>query len=473
MQALKIVSQVGLVSIGFDCAPIGCDIDAKPSGSLTDWVQRRGRHKRAFPTPQGDRSYQLDLINRSRDSIRAGRKPMIVMGCGAGKSHLACLMAQSAHAKGKAIGFLTVRRALVKDLSSRLDRFGVPHGIVMDGYTDNAHRTKVVSIHTAAARDLTLDVDLLFLDEAHLYLSPAFKAVVDRHAHIPRIGLSASPGRSDGQPMRFLADELLLGPSTQDLIDRGFLVTTRVFIAGNPEVTDTDLASEDRCAEIMNKPGLNGNIVKQWIIHGQNRPTIIHAVNVAHSKAIVERFLKAGIEAVHIDADTPDAEREAVFARLAENAPAKQDAILIDCAGNSLRFGHCDDDPQWSLDSDGTPSVKPRDNALSIRHCKACLFAFKSAIDSCPNCGAKHIPTLKKIIERDMEMTEMKRTQKAAAIDRYASQATDEQKIAKLAEYLQTAQVKNYRKGWAFGRWAAVFKQPVPQHIIRAAYNKL
>lgn len=471
--SLKICSQVGLVSIGFDAAFIGCDIDAKPSGSLSDWIQRRGRHKRAFPTPQGDRSYQLDLINRSRESIRAGRKPMIVMGCGAGKSHLACLMAQSAHAKGKAIGFLTVRRALVKDLSSRLDRFGVPHGIIMDGYTDNVHRTKVASIYTVAARDITLDCDLLFLDEAPLFLSPAFKAVVDRHAHIPRIGLSATPGRTDGQPMRLLADDLLLGPSTQDLIDRGFLVTTRVFVAGNPEVTDTDLASEERCAAIMNRPGLNGSIVKQWLIHGQNRPTIVHAVNVAHSKAIVERFLKTGVEAVHIDADTPDAEREEVFARLAENAPAKKDAILIDCAGNSLRFGHPDDDHKWSLDSDGTPSAKPRDNSLQIRHCKACLFAFRSAIDSCPNCGAKHVPTQKRIIERDLEMTELKRQQKAAAIDRYALQATDEQKIAKLAEYLKLAQVKNYKRGFAFGRFNAVFKHPPSQHIIRAAYNRL
>ena len=201
IKMLKIVSQVGLVSIGFDAPFIGCDCDCKPSGSLPDWIQRRGRHKRAFPAPQGDRSYQLDLINRSRESIRASRDPLIVMGCGGGKSYLACLMAKSAHDKGKAIGFLTVRRALVKDLSARLDIFGVPHGIVMDGYTDNLHRTKVVSIHTAAARDITLDVDLLFLDEAHLYLSPAFKAVVDRHAHIARIGLSASPARSDGQPM--------------------------------------------------------------------------------------------------------------------------------------------------------------------------------------------------------------------------------------------------------------------------------
>lgn len=470
---LKIVSQVGLVQIGFDAPFIGCDCDCKPSGSLSDWVQRRGRHKRAYPTPLGDRDYQFDLINRSRESLRARRNPLICLGCGGGKSYLACLMAQSAHAKGKGIGFLTVRRALVKDLSDRLTDLGVPHGIIMDGYRDNGHRTKVVSIHTAAARDTTLDVDLLFLDEAPLFLAPAFKAVVDRHAHIQRISLSASPARSDGQPMSLLADDLLMGPSTQTMIGRGFLVTTRVFIAGNPEVTMEDIASEDKLAAIMNKPGLNGNIVKQWILRGQSRPTIVHAVNVAHSKAIVDRFLAAGIEAAHIDSESSDSEREAVFARLAKNAPAKQDAILLDFAGNCLRFGHPDDDQEWSLDSDGSPSLKPNKSALAIRNCKACLFAFRSAIDTCPNCGAAHVPTQKKIIERDLEMTELNRAQKAASIERYASKATDEQKIAKLAEYLRLAKIKSYRQGWAFGRFAAVFKHSATPAIIRAAYNKL
>ena len=223
----------------------------------------------------------------------------------------------------------------------------------------------------------------------------------------------------------------------------------------------------------MNKPGLNGNIVKQWILYGQNRPTIVHAVNVAHSKAIVDRFLAAGVEAVHIDHETPDGERERVFERLAVNAPPKTDAILLDFAGNSLRLGHPDDDPEWSLDSDGSPSLKPTKSALALRNCKACLYAFRSAVDTCPNCGAKHIPTLKKIVERDLEMAELKRGQKVAAMDRYAAQATDEQKIAKLAEYLKLAQVKNYKRGFAFGRFNAVFKHAPSQHIIRMAYHRL
>lgn len=466
MSSLKIVSQVGLVSIGADFPFISLDIDAKPSGSRRDWLQRRGRAARAFPAVQGDRSYQEDLIIRARDSIRRGNLPLAVLPCGGGKGEIACKFAALSHAKGKGIGFLTVRRLLVQDMSQRMTRYGVPHGVIMAGYDDTSHRTKIASIHTVIARNSTLDVDLLLVDEAHLFCSGEARAVLDRHAHISRISMTATPEGPGGISLSAIANELILGPSALDLIAQRFLVPSRIFIAHNPNLkgiafTGSDL-NENETARVMNKPGLNGNIVKQWAKLGEDRPSICHAVNVAHSQSIVERFNAAGIPAAHIDASSTDTERQDVFGRLALNAPPKRDFILLDFAGNVLRMGVPEDDQNWSLDSDGTPSLSPRVNALAIRHCPTCLFAFKSTQSVCPNCHAPYVATQKKIIERDKEMTELKRQSKANSIERWRSRLTEDEKLDRLKKIIAEVKAKQYKPGAAFARYKVTIGEEIP-----------
>jgi DNA repair protein RadD len=45
----------------------------------------------------------------------------------------------------------------------------------------------------------------------------------------------------------------------------------------------------------MNTPKLVGDIVSHWIKHGEDRPTVVFAVSIKHSKYIANIFKQNGI----------------------------------------------------------------------------------------------------------------------------------------------------------------------------------
>lgn len=469
---VQAVVQVGITKIGFDEPRLHVDIDMKPTQSLDDWLQRRGRTGRAWPAVAGDRSYQSEAIQALRMELAAKRNPLLVLACGAGKSHVACMIAKSAHSRGRSIGFITVRRILVDDISSRLTGFGVPHGVIMPGYSDNAHRTKVASIHTMASRGITLDVDCLFVDEGHLYLSNEFKAVIDRHSHIPRVVLTASPWRADGQGLGRIADSMILGPSTQDLIDRGFLVPTRIFTRELPDRSKltsglTGEFSEAEAEHLMSRPGIVGNCVKEWLYRANNLPTIVHAVNIDHSHRIVAKFQAAGVNAVHIDADTPDAERKAAFESMCVGAPAKTHSLLLDLAGNCVHFGFPEDHREWTL-ADRDPK-EPHPTALSVRRCEKCWFTYRSSNPKCPECGNAHVPTVRQIKEKVEALVEFKKQKAKASKEAFVEKADEDQLFRKFAQFVAIAKNKGYKPAWAKMR----YQQLTGHFPTRQMMNKL
>lgn len=470
---VQVVVNVSTVYIGADYPALHVDIDMRPTQSLHDWIQRRGRVQRAWPAIQGDRSYQEDLISSFAAELAAKRNPVGVSPCGSGKSWVACRIAQRAHAKGKSIGFVTVRRVLTHDISSRLTAFGVPHGVIMPGYTDNHHRTKVASIHTLASRGITLDVDCLFLDEAPIFLGNEFLEVVKRHAHIPRVMLTAAPVRADGMGLGRIGDSIVMGPTIQELIDKKFLVPTRIFTRDVPDTSSLDVNAsgeynEPQLEALMSRPAIMGNAVKEWLYRANGLPTIVHAVNLAHGAKIVKKFQDAGVNAVLISADTPDAERKRVFDEMCENSPPKKEALLLDLAGNvPERFGAPESDRQWTL-ADIDPK-KPHQAVLAVRRCDKCWFTYSGHTAKCPECGNAHVPAVREIREKAAALVEYRQQQKAAAIDRWASKVDRHEEFLKMVE-------EGRKKGWkpyaAIARYKAIFKEEIKPEWKSDAFRK-
>jgi len=470
---IQIIVSVSTVYIGFDEPRLHVDIDMRPTQSLHDWIQRRGRVQRAWPAVQGDRSYQEDLIAGFAAELAAKRNPAGVSPCGSGKSWVACRIAQRAHSKGKSIGFVTVRRVLTHDISSRLTAFGVPHGVIMPGYTDNHHRTKVASIHTLSSRGITLDVDCLFLDEAPIFLGNEFLEVVKRHAHIPRVMLTAAPVRADGMGLGRIADSIVMGPTIQDLISKGFLVPTRIFTRDVPDTSSLDVNAsgeynEPQLEALMSRPAIMGNAVKEWLYRANGLPTIVHAVNLAHGAKIVKKFQDAGVNAVLISAETSDSERKRVFDEMCENSPPKKEALLLDLAGNvPERFGAPESDRQWTL-ADVDPK-KPHAAVLAVRRCDKCWFTYSGHTAKCPECGNAHVPAVREIREKAAALVEYRQQQKAAAIDRWANKVDRHEQFLKMVE-------EGRKKGWkpyaAIARYKAIFKEEIKPEWKSDAFRK-
>jgi DNA repair protein RadD len=183
----------------------------------------------------------------------------------------------------------------------------------------------------------------------------------------------------------------------------------------------------------MNTDQLVGDIVSHWHRFGQNRPTVVFAVGVAHSIHLRDEFLKSGVKAEHIDGDTPKDERDAILRRLAGGettvvtncmvltegwdcpevgctilarptksmglfrqmvgrvlrpASGKVNAIVLDHSGAVYRHGLPEDHVEWTLDVDRraeNPAQAKRKagEEPKLRECPKCQVLITK-----PPCGA-------------------------------------------------------------------------------------
>ncbi len=477
MQPLKLLVQCSIAEMGVDLPFLQVDIDLRLTRSLPSWIQRRGRVSRSYPTITGDRAYQTRIMDQCRAELAANRNPLVVSPCGSGKGEMEVMIAQACHAKGRSVAIVTPRRLLVSELSSRLTKRNVPHSVCMAGYKDTGERVKVVSIDTAAARNLQFDVSLLMVDECHTFGTQDRLAFIESHARIPRISWTATPQRGDGIGLKCLADSIVMGPTIQELTALGFLVPPTVFSV--PQIDTSSIAmsgddfNQESAAAFMNKPKHIANAIKEYRRLADGLPGIVHCSNTLHAKSVCDRFNAEGIPAAVLTSKSTDDERRDVFERLWMSAVPKTRSLLLDCASNVLHMGFPDDDREWTLEDQEGVSRQPHNNALSIRHCKNCLFAFKSAIDSCPNCGAKHVPTQKRIIERDLEMAEMKRIKREGAIKKAQARMSEEDKFAKLKGIVADGRAKGWKPAAALIKYKLSVGEPVPSKWMSIVFGRV
>lgn len=403
------------------------------------------------------RSYQIDTVNRSRALVARGIRRFIIQApCGSGKTITACMFMQAAVDKGRRCLFIAPARQLVNQCSNKLQEFGLHHGIIMArrGYTPA--NIQVASKDTLMSRAINSEKislpesDIVIFDEAHLSLGDGAMKILERYKNSVIIGLTATPARKSGlQPGDFYKGIIHSVPVSQ-LIREGYLVPARVFAPNTPDLKGVKVSGgdyvESQLAKRMDRPTLVGDIVAHWKRLAQDRQTVVFASSVEHSMHLCQEFLRSGIQAKHIDAETPDDERDrifgtydeegeihngkirvlcnygvatfgvdfppvscAIFARptksfvlymqmagrvlRAYNGPLgkKTDALILDHAGCVLMHGFPDEDIDWKLDESEKiqdKNEKKRDEGefRTPVQCPMCMALF-SGSPVCPECG--------------------------------------------------------------------------------------
>lgn len=162
------------------------------------------------------------------EAVAAGaRAPIIVAPTGFGKTHLAAERIRSIAADGGRVWFLAHLQELLEDTAVRLQSHGIRYGwIWRDERPDGEAPCQLVSLQTAASR---LDAlghrpDLVIIDECHRATAPTYQRVLDALGRPLVMGLSGSPIRQNGQPLRHGGfDALVRTRDTIDLIADGRL----------------------------------------------------------------------------------------------------------------------------------------------------------------------------------------------------------------------------------------------------------
>ena len=447
------------------------------------------------------RPYQSESLDRLRDGIKQGCKAQILMApVGSGKTTVASAIKQGANAKGKKAFFIVDSLELVDQAAARFLEDGMQVGVIQGQHhmTDYAAPIQVATIQTLKRRwpemPESLKPDLIIIDEAHV-LHSAHEELITWAAErrVPVIGLSATPFRKG---LGKVFDRMVVSVTTADLIEQGYLCPARCYAPSVPDLKGVKTAADgdwqaDALAEVMGDHDLMGDVVDQWLKLGEGRQTIVFAANVAHSRALCDRFRLVGINAAHIDGYETDKQARAdiirryragdiqvitncqcltkgfdapetsciVLARPTKSlmmhiqmigrglrqAEGKTDGcVVIDHAGNCVRNGLPDAALPQELD-DGSnkrnpdrPQQDPKQPTQ--RACMSCGHVSTQHV--CPACGFK--PEARRDVEvKEGELYEL--------TEQEPKEKWPPERLAQLyAELKKYANQRGYNEGWAW-----------------------
>ncbi len=203
-------------------------------------------------------------------------------------------------------------------------------------------------------------IDVCIIDEAHYGASPSYLQLVsrlwDENNQTKRIGLTATPLRSDGlalrQPLDLNIDKGLLFNTiaiSRNLrwgINNGYLcpIQPPLLVETNMVLPDGTGSMEER-ARLLDVANWAEVVVDSWVEHGENRLSAYFLQSVAHSKQVAQEFCDRGYRFVHIDGECViDGDREfygaqAEKARLLYYEMALEGKIQGFCNFNVLTTG--------------------------------------------------------------------------------------------------------------------------------------
>ncbi len=263
------------------------------------------------------RGHQSENKISLSDAVARGLDPLLVAPCGYGKGTLCTDIVADAVEGGYRVMFVVRGVSLVDDMSQRVTRLGIPHGVLCGGFKRSIHHpVQVASIDTLFRMQQLPRVDLFIVDEADQAIAPTFAGTLNRYPNARTVGMTATPIRLDGRGLGKksggLFDVMVLGPPEHELIRQGYLVGSHVIGVDMPEGTDAAVRKKDqnKIAAIVDQKKLVGDIVQHYQKHAAGRKTAAFGVNIAHANHITERFNEAGIPWAYVDADTsPEARR--------------------------------------------------------------------------------------------------------------------------------------------------------------------
>lgn len=406
---------------------------------------------------------QQIIADLGQGYLQGHLRQVCALATGGGKTVVAAHLGHRAAAKGKKMLFIVDRVELAGQAAATFASMGLSVGILRADETDYTQADEIIvaSIQTIRTRSAPGWMDLGIIDECHVLHAEHIK-LMQAWSDKPFIGLSATPMRK-GLGLHFT--NLVRGPSIAELTERGFLVPVRAF-APTAEAISAALEGvacgtttggydyrETELGAAMTKTELIGDIVQTWRERGEDRPTLCFAVNIAHSKAIRDDFVAAGVDAAHLDAYTDAKERRRIIdgfkagdirlltsvnvlgigfnvpdaaclilarptlsealhlqqcGRGLRTAPGKDDCIVLDHSGNCLKHGLPNHYvvPDLDMGDSPDPAKAKRKAKDPFVACKECGGIMAREEITCPHCGLDRPERMNKIAYLDGKLVE-------------------------------------------------------------------
>ena len=456
------------------------------------------------------RPHQQEVVDKLSEGFKDHRCQILYAPTGFGKTEVAMAIMQEVTRNYKKTAIVLDRIVLVEQTSLRLGKYHIDHGVIQRDHWRYRPDLpiQVCSAQTLEKRAIVPDIDLLIIDECHVMFKlydkwmnqPEWKSV-------PFIGLTATPWQK-GMGKKGRWDHLIIGTTTQDLINRGALSDFKVFAPAHPDLTGVKTVLGDYelkgLAKAMDDGNLVSDIVTTWLERGENRPTICFAVNRVHAKHIEQQFRKRGVSAEYMDAFTKIPDRNEILTRFSNGdtkiicnvgvlttgfdadvrciilarptkseilfvqmigrglrtAKGKDHCLILDHSDTTIRLGFVTDIHHDELDDGNNTKAKVERKVKQPKECPKCSFLRPPKMIECPSCGFKPEPR-SQIEIHDGDLYELTRGK--------GVKANESNHVARqqfYSELLLHAYLRGYKKGWAYWAYQDKFKQP-PDKMIR------
>jgi superfamily II DNA or RNA helicase len=355
-----------------------------------------------------------------------------------GKSGVIAKLIEDFAAEKRPVWFIGHTNILLTQMSDDLAFHGIRHGLMTPRAPRIKYRVQVCSKDTLLSRYRRLkesgwpEDPIFIIDECHTARAKGYMEIIKNYPDSIIIGFSATMCRLDGLGLGDIFEELVLGPTPQELEDRGNLCPVDylvmdceddfddVAIGRNGEFVESDLM------EKAGKKVILEDIVSHWEEHALGKKTMTFCINIQHAEDMAQSFTERGYPSVAISSDDgQDVIREKlkkyysgeyinlcsvdlftmgftikecgciVLARPTASlmiflqqigrgrmpADGKDFLIILDCVNNFDRHGHPNDDREWSLEG------KQKKPEIKWKRCSECRRPIPMQAKICPECG--------------------------------------------------------------------------------------
>lgn len=426
------------------------------------------------------RDYQQDMYDRIRQELRTHEGVCAVLPCRSGKSYIMEAIVESAAKKGSKVLILAHRRLLLSQ-----------HAKIIKGARLESVFTEVNHLGEHGK------VDLIIIDEAHISAAASYQKVCSYYK-CKRVLFTATAKRLDGKPLN-LCDVIINGVSADELISKGLIAPYDIYAPklaidlSKVAMSGSDFNNE-QLGEVMCDRKVYGDIIRYYRQLADGKQALAYCTNIKHSQSVCDLFNDNGIPAKHIDATTPEAERERVMEGFkagefkilcncnlisegitlpecdcclllrptqSETLYIQQScrcltprvgkrAIIIDFVGNCYTHGMPTEKRVYALKNAEKTRNPSREPDIVARQCTQCFRVYAGNSRICPYCGHDNGKTRKQI-EAD-EKAELERVTEAKQ-----KQARMEVGMARTeAELIEIGRKRGYKNP---GYWARMIMQ--------------
>ena len=155
--------------------------------------------------------------------------------------------------------------------------------------------------------------DIVIIDECHHSKATTYRTLWDIYPDARFLGVTATPTRINGDGFDDLFDILIPLGKLSSFFEHGYLTRIKHLVGCVPDLSKVKQRMRDYDIEMLRSVMLDNsimaNLIDSYKKFADGKKTIVFAVDVAHSKEIVQRYRSAGVSAAHIDATTPKNER--------------------------------------------------------------------------------------------------------------------------------------------------------------------